>query len=254
MLCQYNGEFILIYAQRVLALSPPLRQTKSIDLYIYYYKEVSPHQLEDLASCMATSELIERDSMQQDRAQRFTIEKGYLRKALSERLEIAPGTIEIERTEKGKPALKQNSSLFFNISHCQDLFVIALAEGAEIGVDAERIKRSNNLERIALHYFSDHEIEFLMSDLQQFEFRFAWLWTQKESIGKLLGSGINKNLLKNATLIEQEKISPNNSWLKQSIASQTLYSESHIISVAQDDEKPIQVKISNNQEKIWQKL
>ena len=126
---------------------------------------------------------------------------------------------------------------------------MAVSTESNLGVDVERTRRSNNLERIALHYFSQPEIDFLTCASGELNQRFALLWTSKESIGKLLGTGISKNLLKNATLLRQGKIYPNNDWLDQPLSLANFINDDHLISLAVQSESAPEVTIA---EESWQ--
>ena len=166
------------------------------------------------------------------RADRFMFERGLTRQIIGKVLDREPGSMEFERLEGGKPRLIESNLLHFNLSHCKDLFVLATSTEVELGVDVERTQRSNNLERIALHYFSDEEIDLLTSDPKQFEFRFTHLWTAKESIGKLIGTGISKTFLKNATKIEDTVVAPNLEWLQSEVSCSSYERTSHLLSIA----------------------
>lgn len=203
-----------------------------IDIYIFRYQGIDPNRLAVFFGYLSDTELEELEKMDSTRANRFVAERGSLREILAQRLLATPQSLEFGRSALGKPELAKNLDTRFNLSHCSDLFVLAVSAGLEVGVDIERTQRSNNLERIALHYFSDNEIEFLMANPAEINLRFARLWTIKESIGKLRGTGINKTFLKNATKVTQGIISPNLEWLEDEIVCSSYEKDSHLLSIA----------------------
>ena len=84
--------------------------------------------------------------------------------------------IEIKRTENGKPYADEN--VFFSLSHTEDLIVCAVSD-CEIGIDAEKIRNINNLQKIARKILKTEEIT---NDAE-----FLKLWTKHESRVKFFG-------------------------------------------------------------------
>ena len=84
----------------------------------------------------------------------------------------------------GKPI---SSMTHISISHSHNLVICATNENAEIGVDIELIKKSE--ERLRKYVANDDEYEFIKTDEDFFR-----IWTSKESIGKCYGTGISTNL------------------------------------------------------------
>jgi 4'-phosphopantetheinyl transferase len=103
--------------------------------------------------------------------------------------------------EHGKPELLFNSQfsifdsqLFFNISHCKSAIACVVAD-RPVGIDVERIGRYN--ESLARHVLNDQEFAAVQQAPDP-QLAFTRYWTQKESIVKLTGRGIDddlKNLL-----------------------------------------------------------
>ena len=222
-----------------------------IDLHICRYDEVGDDQKASYKNSLSDPELDQLSRFEGQRADHFIIEKGYTRDVLSRSVGLPAKSLKFERTEKGKPALVSSSQISSNLSHCKDLFVVAVSKDAAVGVDVERTQRSNNLERIALHYFAEEEIDFLMVDPNQLDIKFTHLWTVKESIGKLIGIGINKTFLQNATKIEQGKPIPNRSWLKIKVSVQSYVQSNHLLSVAVECASSAQVLIHEND---WKRI
>lgn len=94
----------------------------------------------------------------------------------------------IKYNEKGKPYI-ENSPFSFNISHSGD-FVIGVLSPCLSGIDIEYIKSRNS--NLAKRFFAQAEIEALdnLSDDTK-KHLFYKIWTRKESLLKLEGSGIS---------------------------------------------------------------
>ncbi len=112
-----------------------------------------------------------------------------LRMILSSRLKRKPDEILYRTGVKGKPELADNS-LFFNISHTTDSFVIAISEFCPVGVDLEDLNKHLNYEPIVKRFFSEGEAEYILDDPRESRDRFFLLWTRKEALLKAIGTGI----------------------------------------------------------------
>lgn len=100
--------------------------------------------------------------------------------------------------QHGKPSI--NGKPFFNISHSGD-YVIAVCNEKEVGVDIQLIREESI--KVAEKVFDDEEIEWMNLDPVS---RFFILWTQKESVVKLLGTGFTTPLRTfNVLPFEQEE-------------------------------------------------
>lgn len=93
----------------------------------------------------------------------------------------------IERNEYGKPYIKNNPNLHFNISHTKDMIVCAVSEKS-IGVDIETVRPTYN--RIAEKFFSVKEQEYIFKSKDGQDVRFCEIWTRKEAYVKWIGKGM----------------------------------------------------------------
>jgi 4'-phosphopantetheinyl transferase len=112
-----------------------------------------------------------------------------LRLIISSRLKRNPDEINYRIGVKGKPELTDNS-LFFNISHTTDSFVIAVSESFPVGVDLEDKTKHLNYEPIVRRFFSEEEAEYVFTNPGESRDRFFLLWTRKEALLKAIGTGI----------------------------------------------------------------
>lgn len=95
---------------------------------------------------------------------------------------------------KGKPKLhdQHQTPLYFNLSHCADVALLAVTKVAEIGVDVENIKHIPDIDIVAKNFFSRQEqASLLRLDGVSKLARFYEIWTQKEAVIKANGAGLS---------------------------------------------------------------
>lgn len=131
-----------------------------------------------------------------DRA-RWTIARATLRQVLSRYLPGEPGELRFRTGARGKPALSREDrcGVHFNLSHSEDLLLLAIARGREVGVDVEHLGRARDWERIARRFYSPSERHALAAaPPAQRQEAFLRLWTRREALGKALGEGVFHSL------------------------------------------------------------
>ena len=128
---------------------------------------------------------------------RFIAAHGVLRQILGRYLGAAPGQLRFRAGPAGKPALASPGSswLRFNLSHCQDLALCAVARGREIGVDVERVRGERDWEGMAARHLAAIERARLdrLPALERSAAFFA-CWTCKEAYCKATGAGLAQPL------------------------------------------------------------
>jgi len=85
--------------------------------------------------------------------------------------------------------------LYFNVSHSEDLALIAFAYRREVGIDVEWVKPIREMQQIAERYFCPSERELLRrtrTDMQPTLFH--QYWTRKEALVKATGDGLSLRL------------------------------------------------------------
>jgi 4'-phosphopantetheinyl transferase len=124
----------------------------------------------------------------------FLVSRALLRCVLADTLGLAPAELEFAKNDYGKPRLAMSDlpdSLEFNLSHTNQLSVLALTRQGDIGVDVEHLKRKVDMLKLAQRYFSQQEVDDLKTteplELNQ---RFFELWTLKEAYIKACGMGL----------------------------------------------------------------
>ena len=128
---------------------------------------------------------------------RFALARIALRRILGNYLNTPPQEIEFSYSSHGKPMLKSNCNLQFNLSHSQDLALLAVTQQHPIGIDVEYFSPRPYL-GIAEHLFSQAEIAALEKLSAAFTpWAFFSVWAQKEALIKAVGLGLSyptKNL------------------------------------------------------------
>lgn len=126
--------------------------------------------------------------------ERFIAGRGILREILGGYLGIGPGEVRIATGEHGKPFLANGgANLNFNLSHSGDMYVLAVATAAELGIDVEEVEAGKPFDDVARLAFSSRERQELLtlpsSDLQAAGFYRCWV--RKEACLKACGSGFS---------------------------------------------------------------
>ena len=118
--------------------------------------------------------------------------------------------------EHQKPYLKNYPDWHFNISHCKNAVCCVLSR-EEVGIDIEEVKEYK--ENLAAYVCSDEELVMLHDSDNQAD-DFYKLWTRKEAVFKMLGSGIVtqdiKNILNKDVAVDSYKIG--DMWISVSYA------------------------------------
>jgi 4'-phosphopantetheinyl transferase len=135
---------------------------------------------------------------QDDDRREFAAAHALLRTTLSEFDGISPRAWRFDAGPHGKPALAGGQSdlaLSFNLSHTRGLVACAVALGADVGLDVERVTRAADWRAIALRHFSPAEVAQIdgVADTGRAT-RFFELWTLKEAYAKALGVGLSQSL------------------------------------------------------------
>ena len=109
-----------------------------------------------------------------------------LKKALSD---IGVEIFEIDYIKNGKPCIKGDENLFFNLSHSGERVMCAVSS-LEVGCDVEKIKPVNL--KIAKRVFFENEYKAIaeLSTENEQQDMFFRLWTLKESFMKVTGLGM----------------------------------------------------------------
>ncbi len=120
---------------------------------------------------------------------RFIIGRGLMRHILGHYTKQQPQTLTFRYGSRGKPLL-DNTNFSFNLSHSEDVMLLALAMSATIGVDVEHLTPMTEMRRVAGDYFSVNEQIALFSLPPEAQLSaFYRCWTRKEAYIKARGDG-----------------------------------------------------------------
>ncbi len=118
---------------------------------------------------------------------------------------------EFSYNEHDKPFLKNYPGWHFNISHCKTAACCVLSH-RDIGIDIEEVKEYK--ENLAAYICNNNELKSLHDSNNKSD-DFYKLWTRKEAVFKMLGSGITNNIkdILNTPNINIESHKIDNLWL-----------------------------------------
>ncbi|UYO94894.1 4'-phosphopantetheinyl transferase family protein [Pollutimonas sp. M17] len=151
---------------------------------------------ETLAACLALLSPQERQRagsfLVQPARDVFIQVRALLRLVLGEHLGKSPGDIHFDYGRFRKPTLAGGSSdTHFNVAHSSDYALIAISQGAEVGVDIEHMRHTSDLAGLAAQILSPLEAqrwERLDDGMRSRAFFYAW--TAKEAVSKAVGQGL----------------------------------------------------------------
>jgi 4'-phosphopantetheinyl transferase len=128
---------------------------------------------------------------------RFVVGRGQLRTLLGHYAGIEPCRVQFRYTAHGKPALAQNPAtpyshtLRFNVSHSNELALVVITQGRDVGIDLEHIRKISDVEQLAGRFFSTREHSMLRAlPADQRLHGFFNCWTRKEAYVKAVGDGL----------------------------------------------------------------
>lgn len=125
----------------------------------------------------------------------YIIARGVLRTVLGKYLGISPQQIRFEYGDHGKPVLPGTPPLRFNLTHSNNLMLLAVTLRHDVGIDMEYLRLMPDAENIAHRFFTKAEIKALraLPESQKLEGFFIH-WVCKEAYLKALGNGLAKPL------------------------------------------------------------
>jgi len=121
--------------------------------------------------------------------QRFIASHVFLRRILAHYLQTPPKALCFTHNPHGKPALIE-SPLHFNLSHSQNLAVLAVTQAHPVGIDIEYFS-TRDYDGIAKMMFSPQEYKGLKAIHPRLKpLSFFNIWAQKEAVIKACGLGL----------------------------------------------------------------
>jgi len=123
----------------------------------------------------------------------YIVAHALLRQSVSAIAGVTPDCVKIRRAQNGKPELLQDSvttPIRFNLSHTEDMVMVALARDVEVGVDVERLDRKFAPEIVEYLCSAEEAQEISLLSTQHQSVAYIELWTLKEALVKASGQGL----------------------------------------------------------------
>lgn len=170
-------------------------------LLVFLALERLPEDLSDWPGIvLSRDEWIRARTLRHPNARRnFMATRSVLRHILGGCLGVDPQTLEWSCNGRGKPRLigsLEDEGLVFNVSHSADRALIAVGNDLPIGVDIEKVRPRQSLERLAKVIMTPREQSIWITE-ESLETRTASLiatWASKEALLKATGLGIGGGL------------------------------------------------------------
>jgi len=129
---------------------------------------------------------------------RYLIAHVALHEILYRYLPVVPAGLSFDIGANGKPSLPQAlapSGVEFNLSHSNDMALLAVCHQRQVGVDIEYVKEPFEFQEVAERFFTPKEVAALRglpASLQRQAF--FKCWTSKEAFLKAKGTGLSGEL------------------------------------------------------------
>jgi phosphopantetheinyl transferase len=128
---------------------------------------------------------------------RFVARCAFVRRVLGDLIGAPPAALEFCEGAHGKPQLVfpagagPHVALDFNLSHAENVLVLAVAFGRAVGVDIEVVRPCMVHTGVAAEYFTPEEFAWLRNlPANEASLAFHRLWTRHESLVKASGRGM----------------------------------------------------------------
>jgi 4'-phosphopantetheinyl transferase len=129
---------------------------------------------------------------------RFIQSRAALRTILGAYLVNEPAEIVFQYDANGKPRIEDaenTTGLRFNLAQSDELALVAVVRGCEVGVDVERLRAVSHMEQIARRYFHQAEADEILGSAPATRLGvFLSCWTAKEAVLKAIGTGLGNSL------------------------------------------------------------
>jgi 4'-phosphopantetheinyl transferase len=153
------------------------------------------HQLEGFHASLSADERERAARYHFERhRRRFVACRGQVRQILGQYRDEPAAALRFRYGPRGKPALDMpgcDSAIEFNVSNSEDVALLAVARGRELGVDVERVREPRDFDALARQFFAQNEVKQLHAlpvDCRLEAFFNGW--TRKEAVLKAVGTGL----------------------------------------------------------------
>lgn len=158
--------------------------------------EADNAEVRHYASLLTNSEIIRANRFpNSEKRQHFIIARASLRKILALYTDNHASSVDFEYKPNGKPYLRGNTGIHFNLSYSQNMAMVAVSMHRELGIDIQAIAQVADPESVAQLVFSPAELSYLLSlDVNNRQMAFAHIWVRKEAYIKALGTGFSRSM------------------------------------------------------------
>jgi len=167
---------------------PPSLNLRDIHVWVY---DAAPNAIENRELDVLSYDELSHSQEIESKIQRFQYQRGriLLRRLLSFYLECAPENVLFRHNGNGKPSLMGRSHrIRFNMTHTNNLLMVAVRRGGLLGIDAEILRDWDDLVEVAGQFFSAKELNVMRSGTANTRHElFYRFWTGKEACVKALG-------------------------------------------------------------------
>jgi 4'-phosphopantetheinyl transferase len=124
--------------------------------------------------------------------ERFAVARATLRRVLGRYLGLPASCVPLARSAHGKPVLAgRPRALRFNLAHADDVALIAVRLGADVGVDIERVRADVDGDAVARAIFTPGERAAMGArNGANAHVAFFQAWVRREALAKAAGTGI----------------------------------------------------------------
>jgi 4'-phosphopantetheinyl transferase len=172
------------------------KQLASGEIHIWLnFLNLHQARLKHLYPLLSAAEKARSEEFSHFRARKnYIASHGFLHSVLAYYLDHPATEIEFTQGEKGKPFItpEQNpQQIQFNLSHSQNLAILAVCREQSVGIDIECSQRNSDWSGIARRFFTLNEQQalFALPEAQQKD-AFFQIWTRKEAHMKVTGLGL----------------------------------------------------------------
>lgn len=175
---------------RLSATEPqPISPVAGVDVW---YRDVSRAPADIRVLSYDELERAQRFREARDRLS-FEAGRSWIRGVLSRYLDMAPEKIKFQKGPFGKPYLDARQSVFFNWSHTDGIWVLAVSHHGPVGVDVELISRRTDRHAVAAVALHKTEQRYI-SEQPDPDWSFLNIWVRREALFKAVGFGLHDTM------------------------------------------------------------
>ncbi len=166
-------------------------------MHVWSVALAQPDRLVNELRCALSPDELERASRFhfERHCRSYIVARGALRRILGQYLSAHPQALRFCQGQFGKPSLAAEWSaadIRFNVSHSEDVALVAVARSVEVGVDVERCRPLRDAESLVRSCFSPAEYACFQQLSEPEKQRALYLgWTRKEAFLKATGLGLS---------------------------------------------------------------